>query len=103
MTNADDVEGYYRYPDLTEQVTYLANVVNATIAEDIFQEMDFLQKYDEAKSAIQNIVDIPDCQIDHLIRLIHNSRGTLSKRKRGKFEKLTDEEIKNREGFPRDI
>jgi Fic/DOC family len=94
VTNADDVEGYYRYPDLTEQVTYLANIVNATITEDIFQEMDFLQKYDETKSAIQNIVDMPDRQIDQLIRLIHNNRGTLSKRKRDKFEKLTDDEIK---------
>jgi hypothetical protein len=94
VTNGDDVEGYYRYPDLTEQVTYLANIVNATIAEDIFKEMYFLQKYDDTKSAIQNIVDIPDRQIDHLIRLLHNNRGTLSKRKRDKFEKLTDDEIK---------
>jgi hypothetical protein len=81
------------YPDLTDQSTYPATIVNNIIAEDIFQEMDFLQKYDETKSAIQNIVDLPDRQIDQLIRLIHDNRSTLSKRRRDTFEKLTDVEI----------
>lgn len=93
VTNPEEIEAYYRYPDLTEQSIYLANVVRNTIAEDIFMEMDFLQKYDETKSAIQQIVDLPDRLIDQLIRLIHNNRGRLSKRKRDKFEKLTDSEI----------
>ncbi len=55
--------------------------------------MDFLQKYDEIKSAIQQIVDIPDRTIDQLIKVIHNNGGTVSKRKRDKFEKLTHVEI----------
>lgn len=93
VTNPDDIEGYYRYPDFTEHSTYLATVIRATIQEDIFQEMDFIQKYDEAKSAIQQIADIPDRMIDQLIRVLHNNGGRMSKRKRDKFEKLTDEEI----------
>lgn len=93
ITNPQDMEGYYRYPDYTEQSTYLAAIIYSTIAEDIFQEMDFLQKYDEIKSAIQQIVDIPDRLMDQLIKVIHNNGGTVSKRKRDKFEKLTDQEI----------
>lgn len=93
ITNPQDVEGYFRYPDYTEQSTYLASIIHSTIAEDIFQEMDFLQKYDEIKSAIQQIVDIPDRTIDQLIKVIHNNGGTVSQRKRDKFSKLTDAEI----------
>jgi Fic family protein len=93
VTNPDVVEGYYRYPDLTEQSTYLARIIRETIEEDVYNEMDFLMKYDEIKSAIQKIVDIPDRQMDRLIKYIHNNHGRLSKRKRDKFEKLTDAEI----------
>jgi hypothetical protein len=93
ITNPQEIEGYFRYPDYTGQSTYLAAIIYSTIAEDIFQEMDFLQKYDEIKSAIQQIVDIPDRKIDQIIRTIHNNGGRASKRKRDKFEKLTDQEI----------
>jgi hypothetical protein len=93
VTNPDEVEGYYRYPDLTDQNAYLARVIKDTIEEDIYNEMDFLLKYDETKSAIQKIVDMPDREIDRLIRFIHHNHGRLSKRKRDKFDKLTDAEI----------
>ena len=103
VKNPEEIEGYYRYPDLTEQSIYLANIIKDTIAEDIFQEMDFLLKYDEIKSAIQKIVDIPDRNIDQLIRIIHHNHGRLSKRKREKFEKLTDSEIEKIEKAFQDI
>ncbi len=93
VTNPDVVEGYYRYPDLTEQCTYLARIIKETIEEDVYNEMDFLLKYDEIRSAIQKIVDMPDRQMDRLIKYIHTNHGQLSKRKRDKFEKLTDAEI----------
>lgn len=94
ITNPNKVEGYYRYPDLTEQSIYLARIIKETIEEDIYNEMDFLMKYDEIKSAIQRIVDMPDRQMDRLIKYIHSNHGKLSKRKREKFDKLTDSEIK---------
>ena len=103
VKNPEEIEGYYRYPDLTEQSIYLANIIKDTIAEDIFQEMDFLLKYDETKSTIQKIVDIPDRNIDQLIRIIHHNHGRLPKRKREKFEKLTDSEIEKIEKAFQDI
>lgn len=48
--------------------------------------MNFLMKYDETKSAIQRIVDMPDHQMNRLIKYIHNDHGRLSKRKRDKFD-----------------
>lgn len=93
VTNPEKIEGYYRYPDLTEQCVYLARIIKETIEEDIYNEMDFLMKYDEIKFAIQRIVDMPDHQINRLIKYIHNNHGRLSNRKREKFDKLTDAEI----------
>lgn len=93
VKNAGDMEGYFRYPDLTDQSVYLATIVKETIEEDIYSEMDFLMKYDETKSAIQKIVDMPDRRLNKLIEYIHNNHGRLSKRKRDKFEQLTDLEI----------
>ena len=93
VTNSKEIEAYFRYPDLTTQSIYLAKTIKETIEEDIYMEMEFLVKYDEAKIAIQYIVDMPDKDIDLLIRLLHQNKGMFPARKRKHFEKLTDDEI----------
>jgi hypothetical protein len=93
VTNPNEVESYFRYPDLTEQVIYLARTIKGTITEDIYREMDFLMKYDEVKAAIQGIVDMPDRNIDMMIKFLHQNKGELAARKRKYFEELTDDEI----------
>jgi hypothetical protein len=93
VTNPNEVESYFRYPDLTEQVIYLARTIKGTITEDIYLEMDFLMKYDEVKAAIQGIVDMPDRNIDMMIKFLHQNKGELAARKRKYFEELTDDEI----------
>jgi Fic family protein len=49
VTNPDEVEGYFRYPELTEQCIYLMETIHATLQEDMPEELIFLQRYDEAK------------------------------------------------------
>lgn len=93
VTNPSAVENYFRYPDLTEQVIYLANTIKGTITEDIYLEMEFLLKYEEVKSAIQAIVDMPDRNIDRLIKYLYQNKGKLAARKRKQFEELTETEI----------
>ncbi len=93
VTNPNEIESYYRYPDLTMECAYLAKTIKETIEEDIYLEMEFLVKYDEVKIAIQNIVDMPDKFIDLFIRLLHQNKGLFPIRKRQHFEKLTDNEI----------
>lgn len=97
VTNPTEVEGYFRYPDLTEQVIYLAKTIKGTITEDIYWEMEFLVKYDEVKAAIQEIVDMPDRNIDMMIKFLHQNRGELAARKRKHFAELTDPEISQME------
>ncbi len=93
MTNLADVEGYYRYPDLTNQCVYLLETIHATIMEDMPAEFSFLQRYDEAKKALQNIVDMPDKDINLMLIFLHQNKGEFPKRRRSQFSKLTDEEI----------
>jgi len=103
VTNPEAVEGNFRYPDLTPQSIYLATTIQDTIKEDIYPEMEFLVKYDEAKAAIQEIVDMPDQHIDLLIKLLHQNKGVLSARKRKSFERLTDHELSQIEAVFREI
>jgi hypothetical protein len=93
VQNESEVEGYYRYPDLTPQITYLAEVIHATLKEDMPQELLYLVRYDEAKKEIQKIVDMPDRDIGRMLVFLHQNRGVFPKRRRELFLKLTDEEI----------
>lgn len=93
VTNAAEVEGYYRYPDLTTPCMYLAKTIKEAIVEDMYEEMEFLMQYDETKHALKEVVDMPDRELDLLIKLLHQNQGVLSSRKRKIFEKLSDTEI----------
>ncbi len=93
VTNPDETESYFRYPDLTEHCIYLLHVIHATLKEDMPDELHFIQRYEEAKAAIQDIVDMPDKMVDQMILYLHQNKGIFPKRRREHFAKLTDEEI----------
>ena len=93
VTNRNDVEGYFRYPDLTDHCIYLAETIHATLKEDMPNELAFIQRYDEVKKALQHIVDMPDKDINLMIMFLHQNSGVFPKRRREYFGKLTDEEI----------
>jgi hypothetical protein len=97
VTNANETEGYFRYPDLTEYCIYLAQIIEATLNEDMMEELTFLQRYDEAKAEIQDIVDMPDKLVNDIVLFLHQNKGVLAKRKRERFNQLTDEEISRME------
>jgi hypothetical protein len=93
ITNPDEVEGYYRYPELTNHCIYLVRTIHETIQEDMPKELMFVQRYDEAKKALQQIVDMPDRMLDNMLTFLNQNKGKLAKRRRNDFSKLTDEEI----------
>lgn len=59
----------------------LFRFIDKTIETELAQELAFLAKYDETKKAIQEIVDMPDRQIDLFIRFCLQNNGRLSVRK----------------------
>lgn len=85
MAVVNDTQDYYRFIDLTAQTQALFEFIRDTIDVELVAELRFLTNYDATKRAIQDIVDIPDRQIDLFIRCCLQNHGRLSKRKREEF------------------
>lgn len=94
MTVHNDTAIWYRFIDMTTQAEALFHFVDKTIDTELSRELEFLASYDKTKKTIQEIVDMPDRQIDLFIRFCIQNHGRLSARKRtGHFDFLSDEEI----------
>lgn len=103
VSNPEEVEGHFRYPDLTSQSIFLAQTIQNTINNDMPNELLFIQRYDELKTAIQNIVDMPDKTINLMIIFLHQNRGVFPKRRRKFFHKLTEDEIRKMENAYQEV
>jgi len=90
---AGETAHLYRFPDLTRHAEYLYRAIADTITTDMGSEFGFLETYDRAMEAVQEIVEMPGQRASLLVRLILQNHGRLSKTKRGQFSELTDEEI----------
>jgi hypothetical protein len=97
VTNPEEVESYFRYPDLTAQCAFLAKTIQETINHDMPEEFAFIQHYDELKRELQNIVDMPDKDINRMIMFLHQNKGAFPNRRRKDFAKLTEGEITSME------
>lgn len=93
LTINQDSKCFYQYIDFTLMTEYLFKCIEMAIDKYIEREINFLINYDKTKQAIQKMVDMPDNQIDLLIKLVLQNKGKLSSNKRSKFEMLTDDEI----------
>jgi len=103
VLNTSEVEGYYRFPDLTTQTEYLCKVIETAISQDLPNELNFLQNYDEAKELMKQRVDMPDKLIDSFIRFTHQNNGNFPKRRRNTFHMLKDDEIEALQSIFQDI
>ena len=97
VKNASEIEVFYRFPDLTNHAIFLAKAIQTTVKKDVPEELLFLQCYDELKTNIRNIVDMPDNKIDRMILFLHQNNGKLASRKRKFYKELSDEEVEQME------
>jgi len=94
MTVHNDTVRRYCYIDMTFQAEALFRFIEQTINTELVEELEFLANYDKTKRAIQEIVDMPDRQIDLFIRFCLQNNGRLSARKRAShFDFLSEDEI----------
>ena len=94
MIVKNNTEDYYQFIDLTKQSEYLYNCIESTINNEFLNELKFLSSYDSVVSEIQEISDMPNNQLDLLIKLIIQNKGKLSENKKIKhFNFLTDYEL----------
>jgi hypothetical protein len=94
MTVQNDTANWYRFIDMTPQAEALFRFVEQTIDTELVEELAFLAKYDQARKAVQEIIDMPDRKIDLFIQACLQNNGRLSSRKRAShFDFLSDEEV----------
>ncbi len=97
VNNPSEIEGLYRFPDLTIHAIFLARAIQLTVNKDIPEELLFLKRYDELKRHIQSIVDMPNNKVDRMILFLHQNKGKLASRKRKFYKELSNGEIEQME------
>ena len=60
-------------------MVYLTDILVRTIREDMREELRYMQRHTQARAAIKDIAEMPDVQIDRIIRFVDASQGKLSK------------------------
>lgn len=104
LTVKNETARFYRYLDMTAQAEALFSFIERVVETDLVAEIDFLRNYDEAKAAIQGVVDLPDRLIDLFIRLCLQNQGILSTAKRNShFGMLADDEVARMQKSVREI
>uniref|UniRef100_UPI0035AF2665 Fic family protein n=1 Tax=Hylemonella sp. TaxID=2066020 RepID=UPI0035AF2665 len=78
FTAADEALPLWRYPDLGPHVVYMANVLKRTLTEQMREESRYLRSHHRAREAVKEIVEMPDLQVDRVIRSIEQNGGKLS-------------------------
>jgi len=78
FTGDESARHVWRLMDLSRHVAYLAGVVERTIKEDMREESRYLRNHAQARAAIKDIIEMPDAQIDRVIRSIEANQGALS-------------------------
>ena len=94
----------FRFFDATRQAEFLADSVVETIRQTLPREIEYLQRYDQAKQRVEAFVEMPDATFDLMMGFLRQNKGHFSRRARTKeFEKLTDDEAASIEGIYQDL
>lgn len=68
----------WRYPNLGTHVLFLSRIIQRTITEEMREQSRYLRRHLRARELIKEVVEMPDQQVDRIIRSIDNNRGELS-------------------------
>jgi hypothetical protein len=68
----------WRFPDFSDHTVWLSGALERTVQIDMREESLFLRRHTRAREAIKEIVEMPDAQIDRVIRSCQNNDGKLS-------------------------
>lgn len=88
----NDIDYMYRYPDYTEHVLFVYEMMNAAISNELVEEIGLIIAFDEIKKAINKIADIPNIQLDKIVGIIINGKGMVSKNKQAFVNQYLDKD-----------
>jgi hypothetical protein len=89
----EDALHCWRYPDLTDHAIYLYELTDRTIHQEMREEARYLQNLFMARSAVKEILEGPDADIDRIIRSVRENHGQISNKLISEFPHLSDESI----------
>ena len=82
----------WRFPDMTDHVEYLAQIVQLTIEQEMRKEAGYLRSLRVARERVKEVIEGPDGDIDRIIRSVRES-GTVSNKLLKEFPALADERL----------
>ena len=86
-----DALNAWRYPDLTDHVEYIADIVRVTIEQEMRKEAGYLRGLRLARERVKQVIEGPDTDIDRIIRSVRDSGGKVSNKLAKEFPALADE------------
>lgn len=81
----EDALPAWRYPDLTAHVVYLADVIEATLRQEMRTEARFLHANDTARRSIKAFLEAPDNDLDAIIRSVRQNGNSVSNSLRKRY------------------
>lgn len=93
LTNSQDLEPLYRFPDLSCQADYLLRITRECAEVTLGRELEYLERMDRAQLTLQERLNLPAHRLSRLL-LIHQTGGRLSHESwRAEFADLADEAV----------
>ena len=83
----------WRMPDLTRHVVYMADVIARTVRQDMRSESRYMRSHARARAAIKDVIEMPDTQVDRVIRSVEANNGALTKLLARDIPQLADEGV----------
>jgi hypothetical protein len=94
LSVSGETAAHYRFVDYTHIVERVFDFVNETIEKEMPEEFQFLAAYDATVREIEEVVNLPDRDLDLFVRIALQNKGKLSGSRRvSHFARLTDGEI----------
>ncbi len=81
----NNIDYMYRYPDFTEHVIFIYEMMNMAISKELMSEILLLMVFDGIKKSINQQVDVPNNTLDTLVSIVMSGGGRVSKAKRARF------------------
>ena len=74
----DEARHAWRFMDFTPHVQYMGDVIEKAIYQEMRDEAAYLRNHLRARNAVKAVVEMPDQQVDRVIRSIEQNNGVLS-------------------------
>lgn len=86
-----DARHAWRYLDLSEHARYMSEVLRQTVEHEMAEEALTLRRYDEARDAIKDVVEMPDADADRIIRSLREGHWVVSNKLRKALPEIFQE------------